>query len=314
MRSTVITSEFAMIMLLGVVGCGSQQTPHLEPKKAAVHHAGQPVAQAPADDVEVEVAFQDAPAGEQKAKQAPVKKADQVARRIKYTADYSMIAEDFPKAADDLETLIKASDGFVSFADVQTSPGQPRFGIWKARVPVAKFDEFRKAVAKIAELQSSKVNTEDITGQYYDLENHIKNKKAQEEAMRELLRKTNDNIDRMLSVQRELAQIRDSIERSEGQLRLWGNLTDLTTVTIRIQERQKFVPDHPPATVERPGFGSRVSQTFGENWKSMTGVLGDFAVSLTALAPWLAIILPVGLLGWWSYRRIVRWAESPRGK
>lgn len=202
--------------------------------------------------------------------------AEKVKRKIKYTADLHLITDDFPKTEEALLALIDAHQAFLAFADVATTPGQPRTGTWRARVPVDKFESFRRGVAKIGEVERNNVNTEDVTAQFYDLENHIKNKKAQEDALRELLKKTTDKMENLLAVQRELASVRDSIERSEGQLRLLANLSDLTTVTIRVQERRKFDPEKPPESAEKPAFGSRVGKTFSESWQGLVDFVQDF--------------------------------------
>lgn len=240
----------------------------------------------------------DAPKGAPNA--PPVEK---VARKIKYAADIRLVTDDFPKAEDELVALIEKSDGFLSFADISTSPGQPRQGTWKARVPVGKFDAFCKSIAKIAEVERKHVNSEDVTAQFYDLENHIKNKKAEEDALRELLKRQTDKIENLLAVQRELSSVRDSIERSEGALRLLANLTDLTTVTIHMQERRKFVPEKGPDAAEKPTFAARARVTFGESWESLVSVVQYAALAIVGLTPWVPVLAMVGGCAYLAYRR-----------
>jgi len=270
--------------LLLVAGCG--RSPEMSAKKSAATYemsGRQKESEAPGNGV----------AGDEEpinAQDPGEKKAERVQRKIKYTADIRLITENFTKAEDELAASIDENDGFLAFADVTSFPGQPRFGTWKARIPVEKFDAFRKGIVKIGEVESNKVNTEDVTAQFYDLENHIKNKKAQEDALRELLKRTTDKMENLLSVQRELSSVRDSIERSEGQLRLLANLSDLTTVTIRIQERRKFVPEKPPEQAEKPSFGSRVEKSFGESWRGVVEFVQDVAVGIVALTPWLPFV------------------------
>jgi hypothetical protein len=231
--------------------------------------------------------------------------AEKVKRKIKYTADVRLITDDFPKTEETLLELIDAHQGFLAFADVSTTPGQPRTGTWRARVPVEKFESFRRGIAKIGEVERNNVNTEDVTAQFYDLENHIKNKKAQEDALRELLKKTTDKMENLLAVQRELASVRDSIERSEGQLRLLANLSDLTTVTIRVQERRKFEPEKPPETEEKAAFGSRVGKTFTESWQGLVDFVQSLTIGIVALTPWLPVIAIVAAPFMILYRRQV---------
>lgn len=228
---------------------------------------------------------------------------EKVARKIKYVADIRLVTDDFPKAEEELLALVAANDGFVSFADVSTSPGQPRAGTWKARIPVGKFDAFCKGVAKIAEVERKHISSEDVTAQFYDLENHIKNQKAQEDALRELLKRQTDKMENLLAVQRELSNVRDSIERSEGALRLLANLTDLTTVAIHVQERRKFVPAEGPDLAEKPTFAARAGVTFRESWDSLVAIAQFLALAFVGLTPWLPVLAIVGGTGYLLYRR-----------
>jgi hypothetical protein len=237
---------------------------------------------------------------------------DKVPRKIKYTAEIRLVTEQFREAEEAIRKSIEDHGGFISLADVFTSPGTPRHGTWKARVPIAKFESFRRAIEKAAEVERSSVQTEDVTGEFYDLENHIKNKKAEEEALRELLRKTTDKMENMLAVQRELSTLRDGIERSEGRLRLLANLTDLTTATIHLQERAKYDPDRATATREDPSFSERSGKTFRNSWQSLLAFLQAVSLVTVALTPWLPfIIVGVGIVVYLSRRHRLAKATAP---
>lgn len=211
-------------------------------------------------------------------------------RKIKYVAEVFLVADDFAQAEADLARLVELHEGHFATVDRSSTPGSPRHGVWKVRVPVAKFDAFRKAVEKIADLERSSLRSEDVTAEFYDLEQHIKNAKAHEEALRGLLAKTTDKIENLLAVQRELASVRDSIERSEGRLRVLANLVDLTTVTISIQERARFRPDDPTSRTETPGFGQRAAGTFSGSVDAIVRVGEWIALVAIGLAPWLPLL------------------------
>lgn len=310
-RTNVFTYAVRLACFIGLAvvltGCGREHAMEgMSRSPAKKSHAPAPMAPRDVAQDEPFGRGEGEPINAEAEQQNKQEKPDKLQRKIKYTADIRLITDNFPKSEDDLSALIDANNGFVSYADISTMPGQPRFGTWKARIPVENFEAFRKGIAKIGEIESNKVNTEDVTAQFFDLENHIKNKKAQEEALRELLKKTTDKMENLLAVQRELASVRDSIERSEGQLRLLANLTDLTTVTIRIQERRKFDPEKPPEPAEKPTFGSRVAKTFGESWKNVVEFVQDVAVGIVALTPWVPFLAILGGLGVWIYRRLRR--------
>jgi hypothetical protein len=194
-------------------------------------------------------------------------------------------------------------------ADIRSSPGAQRVGTWRVRVPMENFAAFREAARKLAEVESDTVNTEDLTDQYYDLEANIKNLKAEQDSWRDMLKRTADKLENLISVKRELDRVTDEIQRKEGRLRLMANLTELTTVNLSLIERQKFNPVKGPDVAESATFGMKAGKTFDDSWGALLHFGQGVALIAIALAPWLPLIL-VGAIplwfSWRSWRRQVR--------
>jgi hypothetical protein len=235
-----------------------------------------------------------------------VAKDDAAARKIKYTADVRVICDDFDKAHDGFTVAVKQHKGLIAHSEITGSPGSVRVGQWRVRVAVARFDDFRSAVLKLGEVEKDTSDSEDVTEEYYDLEAHIKNRQAEEESLRKLLEKSGDKIENILAVRKELAQVRDDINRKQGRLKLLANLTDLTTVNVTIREKQRFNAGPPPAVAEVPTFGMRVRRTFTSSIDALTAFVQDLALVAIALAPWAllaAVVLgPIYLVA----RRLAR--------
>jgi hypothetical protein len=218
------------------------------------------------------------------------KKTAPVERKIRYTGTIQLICDDFPKAEDGLQAAIKAHKGRIAHSEMSSSPGSPRSGVWRVRVPVPEFEAFRDAVRKLGEVEKNTADSEDLTELYYDLENHIKNKLAEEESLRKLLEKSgNEKIENILAIRRELAEVRDDINRKQGKLNLLANLTDLTTVTVTLRERQKYDPTPPPDIAETPTFGTRIDVTFNASWDRFVAALQFLVIAAIAAVPWLAL-------------------------
>ena len=237
-------------------------------------------------------------------------KQAKVARKIKHVAELKLITDEFDKTRDEVQRLIAKHDGYEAMADVQSSPGAQRLGTWRVRVPIEQFSAFRDAVRKLAEIESDTINTEDLTDQYYDLDAHIKNLKAEQESWREMLKKTNDKLDSFITVKRELDRVTDDIQRKEGRLRLMANLTELTTVNLTLRERQKFTPDTGPQIAEAATFIMKADRTFGNSWGVLVGFGQAVALVAIALAPWLPVILVVSIPVWYSWRQWRRHAHA----
>ena len=230
-------------------------------------------------------------------------------RKIRYTADLQVIVEEFASALKNMYTAIREVNGLKAHEEVNSSANTVRTAVLRIRVPEEKLEEFREAVAKLGEVAVNKLDSEDITAQYYDLQAHIENRKAARNAWRAKLDKLGDrDTDQIIKVSDKLDQLTDEINRKEGQLNLWKELTDLTTVTVTLREKQPYVPVKGPELVEVPSFGTRASKTFTDSWEALVKFGEVLALVAIALAPWLPLVL-VAVLGIWV---IVRLTKSRR--
>jgi hypothetical protein len=243
--------------------------------------------------------------GQKKAKAEPL-------RKIRYTADLRLIVEEFSKAEKELETAIDDAKGRLANSEFNSAGNTTRTGTWRVRVPVDNLASFRAAVAKIGEVERNSLDSEDLTDRYYDLEAHIKNRSAEREALRDLLKEVGKKeIKYYLEIKRELDSVTDDINRKEGQLRLWANLTDLTTCTVHLREKQKYIAAKPPEVAETPTFGMRAERTWGESWENFLGFCQGLVLIVVALVPWVPVV--AALLGgvWLVSRRIVGARNAP---
>jgi Domain of unknown function (DUF4349) len=234
-------------------------------------------------------------------------------RKIRYSADMRLIVDDFAKAEKDLEAAIEESKGKLASSELNSVSNAVRTGTWRVRVPVEKLHTFRAAVAKIGEVELNKLDSEDLTDRYYDLEAHIKNRNAERDALRDLLKEVGKKeIKHYLEIKRELDSVTDDINRKEGQLRLWANLTDLTTCTVHLREKQKYIAEKKIEEKEVPTFGMRADKTWGESLEAFLGFCQWAVLALIALTPWLPALLVLGGGLWLFARRIKRvWSAPP---
>jgi hypothetical protein len=240
-------------------------------------------------------------------KLAEKKDKAQKPRKVRYTAEMRLIVEDIDKAADALDESRKEAKGEYAKVEINTSAGAVRSGMWRVRVPVDNLHAFRKAVAKLGEVEHNKLDNEDMTGQYYDLEADIKNRKDAREALRELLKETGKKeMKHYLEVWDKLEAVSGEINIKEGRLKLWEDLTELTTITVNLREKQKYIAVKPPDLAEVPTFGMRSSKTWNDSWDAFVTFLELVALVAIAVTPWLPIPLILGTGVWLIGRRLFR--------
>jgi hypothetical protein len=108
----------------------------------------------------------------------------------------------------------------------------------------------------------------------------------------DLLARRTGKLDEVLRVERELARVREEIERYEGRLRYLTARVAMSTLTINI---------HEPAPLIDPGK-SPIAEAFRRAWQ-------NFVALIAALIASLGVLIPIGLIGvggWIGYRRWIK--------
>ncbi len=225
-----------------------------------------------------------------------VPQKEDIQRKIIYTAEISLVIEDLAKAQESLEQLIKECKGLIAQSEIQGTTGTPRSGRWKVRLPVENFDTFRAALVKLGEVIRNSVDSKDVTDEYYDVKQRIKNKKVEEERLLDHLKKSTGNLKDILDVERELSRVREEVERLEGRMNVLENLISLTTITVHLQERTGYVP------AESPSFGTTIARTFHGSMDLLKKTGQGLVLFLVAVGPWIVILGVVFGPTWWLVR------------
>ena len=174
-------------------------------------------------------------------------------RKIIYNAQVDLAVEDFEAASVRLVELVESTGGYLADSEVRGSPRAPRSGTWTVRVPVERFDGFLDDLAGLGELRRRKMDSREVSEEYYDLDARLRNKRREEQRLVELLDEKSGGLEHVLNVEKELSRVREEIERFQGRLRLLTDLTTLSTVTVTLEELRDYAP--PTA----PSFGTRIA-------------------------------------------------------
>jgi len=103
------------------------------------------------------------------------------------------------------------------------------------KVPPERFEELLAFIDENAEVLSAKVDSDDITAEYYDLSIRLETKRRSLESYYTLLENA-DRLDDIVSLQRTIDTITEEIEAVAGRLRVMDSLSDMATVTLKIQQ------------------------------------------------------------------------------
>jgi hypothetical protein len=159
------------------------------------------------------------------------------------SGDIEFEVDSFDSAVATVTLLVnKIQNGFVATVNSEKLPNGKVRGSVVVRVPPESLDglvlDLRKELGKAGELKGQKIGSQDITKQYTDLESRLKAARAMEERLLQVIKTGKGEIKDLLAAEKELGVWRTKIEEFEGELRYYGNLVSLSTLTITLAEKE----------------------------------------------------------------------------
>ena len=207
-------------------------------------------------------------------------------RKIIRNGEIAVVVKAYKPAREAIEAMLKKSRGYIANSRTEHSLDQVSSATLTLRVPARGFTPVMKALANLGVVQSEATTSQDITEKYYDIKARLGTARKLEKRLLELLQTRTDKVADLLQVERELARVREKVERFEGKLRLFDNLVDLCTITVNLTIRQKYTPPRPPTLPEEMG------EVLSNSWDSLKQFGRGALLTLVALLPWA---LPMAL-------------------
>jgi hypothetical protein len=204
---------------------------------------------------------------------------DPATRLIVRTGQAGIEVDSLEPAMTELRRVVQRAGGFVADASVQSGRNQLRQATLELKVPSTRFDELTEGLQPIGRLEFVNVGAEDVSEEFVDLTARVANGRRLEERLVELLRTRTGKLQDVLSVERELARVREEIERMEGRLRYLKTSAQLSTLSVSLHEPVPIVASHGPGPIV---------EAFRAAWRNFVGVLAGAIASLGFVVPVLA--------------------------
>ncbi len=136
-----------------------------------------------------------------------------------------------------IEAALKANGGYISKENSYDYSNNPTDELI-ARVPAKDFDKFLAQVLDgVEKIDYKRVDIEDVTEQFVDIEARLKSRRQLEQKYEELMVKAS-NMDDILKIQKEKEIIREEIESAEGRLKYLSNQVGYSTLKITYYEHK----------------------------------------------------------------------------
>lgn len=193
-----------------------------------------------------------------------------------------------------VRALARRVGGIVGNTAISAGTNESRRAEMELRIPSLNFDDAVAGLAPIGKVESVNVTAEDVGEEYTDVSARVANARRLEARLLDLLATRSGRLEEVLNLEREVARVREEIERYDGRLRYLRTRASISMLTLTLHEGQSAV-GHSPG--ERP-----IRDAFITAWRSFIDLLAGLISSLGVLIP-LTIL---GYLGWRAFRWIRR--------
>ncbi len=294
MRPTLCS---AVLFLLALTGCGELAMKREAPARSADVAETAPAA-APA--AVMGMARADASGGlEETAVQPPTFAADPAAipAMIIRTGQASLQIDSLEVAVAQVRQLAERVGGYVANSQMQAGENQLRSATLEIKVPAARFDELTRGLAPIGKVEYVNVSAEDVGEEFTDVTARVANSRRLESRLIELLATRTGKLSDVLAIERELARVREEIERMEGRLRYLKAHAATSTLSVTVHEKAPLVGEQ--------GSGGVIAEAFRAAWRNFVHFIASGIASLGVLIPLGALltIVALGVRALWRHRR-----------
>ncbi len=154
-------------------------------------------------------------------------------RMVIRNASLALIVDNSEKKANDVREIVRRLGGYVESSDMHGLEKERRVEI-KIRIPSTEFDLALGEIKNLAtQVSREQVDVQDVGEEYVDLEARLNNLRTSESRFLQILDEA-DNVEEILSIERELGRVRGEIERVEGRMQYLERRVEMSTINVSL--------------------------------------------------------------------------------
>lgn len=219
-------------------------------------------------------------------------------RMIAYQVSMTVEVKEFEAAKSKLRQIMDAEGGYITNSNFVETPNQPKRASLVLRVPAAKLQTILNQIRALGRVKEEHLNSEEVTDQVVDLQARLKNARATEQRLIEVLNNRTGKVSDILQVEKEIARTREQIERMEAQRQNLMKRVEMATVSLTLAE--EFKAQLAPTPI---GTGTQL-------WNALVDGYENFAGSVLGIALFLAryglSLILWGGIAWLTWRAVRR--------
>lgn len=201
-----------------------------------------------------------------------------------------------------VQKLAASMGGYVGNTTQTTGSNMVRSAEIELKIPATKYDATVGNLGPIGKIEAQTSTAEDVGEEFFDVTARQANAHRLEERLIALLATRTGKLDDVLAVERELARVREEIERYEGRLRYLKSHVSTSTLMVTLHEKRAVVSGYEGTNV--------IVEAFKDAWRNFVQFIALLISSLGWLIP-LGVVLVAGAL---AVRRLQRNEGDPTNR
>jgi hypothetical protein len=212
----------------------------------------------------------------------PMSAADPAGTMIVRHGEASIQVEKLEGAVARIRQTAGQFGGFVGNTSLLAGKEEQKTATLELRIPSAQFDAVVGALNQLGKVETVTVSAEDVSEEYVDLGARLANARRVEARLVEMLGKRTGKLSDVLTVEQELARVRQEAERYEARIRWLEHRASLSSLAVSLHEKAPLI--------EPPRGNGPILEAFAEAWTRFVAFVAWFIASLGILIPVGAVI------------------------
>jgi anti-sigma factor RsiW len=219
---------------------------------------------------------------------------------IARTASVRVSVKDFEAARASVDRIVRAREGYTASMTINTQKGESQSLEAELHIPAPLCDVALADLKNLGRVEQEQQGGEEVTAQVVDLDARLKNARITETRLEEILRTRTGKVGDVLEVEREMASVREQIERMEGEQKALQNRVAFASIQLELHEEYAASLD-----VNSSSVGRRVRNALVNGFGAAADGVLSLGLFLLYVAP--SLILLGLVLFWplrWAWRRL----------
>ena len=225
---------------------------------------------------------------------------------IARTASVSLIVKDFGPLEASVKAIALHHNGYIASLNSSSPQEAARSLTATLRIPSAQLESAIAELKQLGRVEQESQSGEEVTKEFTDRAARMKNARATEERLLDVLRNRTGQVKDILATEQEIARVRGDIEQMEADQRSLQTRVDFATVELSVQEEYKASLQGAPTAT-----GTRLRNAAVEGYRTVVESVIGFGVwalqSLPTVLLWgFVLFVPAR----WMWKRLRRPAAS----